>query len=177
MSRILAIDPGATTGWCLYVDDDLGRYVQACGSFREDAFFDIPATIFGQCDAAVIERPVAHGPTYPQVVECAWVAGCLWRDMLHVIGREKIHLLTRLQVRQTLTEATHGIVRVKNDATAWAALVLLHGDDSDRKPKTKKGKVVDAGGPLGSVKAHERAALAVAVAFALRAAVTAGDRT
>ncbi len=166
--KILGIDPGLTSGWCLYVRHDSGSYIEASGQFRGDDFFAIPGNVFGKCDAAVIERPVAHGPTRPAVVECAWTAGCLWRDMLHIIGRDKIHQLTRLEVRQELTAATHGVVSVRNDATAWAALVLMHGTDSDRKPKRRKGQVVDAGGPLGEVKGHARAALAVAVAFALR---------
>lgn len=167
--RVLGLDPGSTSGWCLYVRSAAGAYVESCGAFREDSFFDIPRRAWAACDAAVLERPVAHGPTRPQVVDCAWVAGQLWRDMLHFIGRDRIHCLTRLDVKQKLTEAVHGEIRVKNDATAWAALVMLHGEGSDRKPRRKKGVVVEPGGPLGEVSSHARAALAVAVAYCLRA--------
>jgi predicted secreted protein len=67
--------------------------------------------------------------------------------------------LTRREVKLALSEATQRDVVVTDDATAWAALKLLHGDLCDKK-----------GGALHGVKAHERAALAVAVAFALRQA-------
>lgn len=162
--RILGIDPGATTGWCLY---DTAGHVVDCGTFREADFLAIPGTVFGKVDAAVLERPVAHGPTRPQVVDCAWIAGQLWRDAQGILGRERCHLLTRLDVRQRLTAATHGVARVVNDSTAWAALVLLHGEGSDRKPRTRKGVVVEPGGPLGMVTSHARAALAVAYAWHL----------
>lgn len=161
--RILGIDPGATSGWCLY---DTAGYIVGSGEFPGDDFFAIPGPMF-RCDAAVLERPVAHGPTRPQVVDCAWIAGQLWRDMQGMVGREMAHHITRLDVRKALTACTHGVVRVTNDATAWAALVLLHGDDSDRKPKRKKGVVIDAGGPLGEVRGHARAALATAYAWSL----------
>lgn len=165
--RVLGLDPGATTGWCLY--DDEQRRVLDCGTVPGDSFLDIPRSVWGRVDVAIIERPVAHGPTRPEVVECAWVAGCLWRDMLHLLGRSKARQMRRLEVRQVLTAATHGVVRCTNDATVWAALVLLHGEGSDRKPKTRKGEVIDDGGPLGRVTSHARAALAVAVAWTLRA--------
>ena len=163
--RVLGIDPGATTGWCLY---DTEGFVVACGTFREDAIDEIPTGIIGRSGVIVLERPVAHGPTRPQVVDCAWVAGQLWRDAQGAVGKSRATYLTRLEVRQALTAMSHGTVRVVNDATAWAALVLMHGEGSDRKPKRKGGKVVDQGGPLGEVKSHARAALAVAVAWWLR---------
>lgn len=152
--KVLGIDPGATSGWCVY--DTKAMRVLDAGHFKADAFFDIPSKHFG-CDAAVIERPVAHGPTRPEVVECAWVAGLLFRDMLHILGRDKIHALTRLQVKQELTDAVHGEIRVRNDATAWAALKLIHGRDCEKNY-----------GALGLVRSHARAALAVAVAWHLR---------
>lgn len=168
--RILGIDPGATTGWCIY--DTEARRVIACGTFREDAILELPGSAFGNCDAAVIERPVAHGPTRPQVVDCAWIAGQLWRDLRNLCGRTKAHTMTRLEVRQALTAMSHGTVRVVNDSTAWAALVLMHGEGSDRKPRRKAGKVIEPGGPLGEVKSHARAALAVAVAWGIGREVT-----
>lgn len=159
--RVLGIDPGATTGWCLYTDTDGGRFAQAQGMFREAEMTPEFAIARRNADVVVLERPVAHGPTRPQVVDCAWFAG-------KIAAMTGAITMTRLEIRQTLTAATHGVVTVRNDATAWAAVVLLHGDGSDRKPKRRKGVVVEAGGPLGEVTAHARAALAVAVAFVLR---------
>jgi len=163
--RVLGIDPGATTGWGIY--DARTRRVVKAGKFR-GADADIEGSAYLSCvDVAVIERPVAHGPTRPQVVDCAWFAGQLERDARQ--WADEVHVLTRLEVRQTLTEATHGVVRVVNDATAWAALRLLHGGDGcDRRPKVRKGVVIEEGGPIGGVTSHERAALALAVAWLLR---------
>lgn len=158
--RILALDPGATSGWCLY-DRDVRRVLEA-GKFRGEDFASIPIRDLSP-DRIVLERPVAHGPTRPQVVDCAWVAGQLWRDCQNAIGPDRASHLTRLQVKQALTKATLGEVRVVNDATAWAALRLLHGGEGCDRKKTKKHPA----GPIGNVTSHERAALAVAVAFAL----------
>lgn len=144
---LLGIDPGKATGWTLY--DSTARRVITAGQFPEHLRtpdFTKAETI---ANIIVIERPVAHGPTRPQVVECAWIAGRLRQ----AVGAEE---LTRLQIKQALTTATHGEVVVRNDATAWAALKLLHGEGCDKR-----------GGALHGVKAHERAALAVAVAWAL----------
>lgn len=153
--RVLGIDPGATTGWCLYHAPT--RCVLGAGHFtsHEAPPLDDPHTQFWQGDVAVIERPKGYGPTRPQLVDCGYVAGRLAQRMA-LAG--VVHELTRLDVKQELTEATHGEIRVVSDATAWAALKMLHGPDCDRK-----------GGPLHGVKAHARAALAVAVAFCLRA--------
>ena len=159
MAILLGIDPGATTGWCAY--DTAARAVIACGTFPEH-HVNIPLAIWSLC---ILERPKGYGPTRPQMVDCGYVAGRL---------AEKLSLsddygeLTRHEVCRILTDATHGEVRVRNDATAWAALVLLHGPDCDRRPKTKKGQIVATGGPLGSITSHARAALAVAVAWSLR---------
>jgi hypothetical protein len=146
---LLGIDPGKATGWCLY--DSNARRVLRAGLFPEH----LRTPEFTQAETVanliIIERPVAHGPTRPQVVECAWIAGRLRQ----ATGAEE---LTRLQIKQTLTLATHGEVVVRNDATAWAALQLLHGDGCDKK-----------GGALHGIRAHERAALAVVVAWAVGA--------
>ena len=161
--KVLAIDPGATTGWCLY-DTDARRVLDA-GQFR-GADVGMPPAVLS-AEAAVIERPVAHGPTRPQVVDCAWFAGllCAW---LEDRFPGDAHTLTRLEVKQALTAATHGEVHVKNDSTAWAALKLLHGGEGcDRKARKKNGEVIEPAGPIGGVKSHERAALALAVAWAL----------
>jgi Holliday junction resolvasome RuvABC endonuclease subunit len=154
VTLVLGVDPGATTGWCVY--DDYTRCVVESGTFQGDAIDSSDAWSWTwKVGSIVIERPVAHGPTRPQVVECARTEGILFATL----RREGLRVLelTRLQVKQALTIATHGEVQVRNDATAWAALKLLHGGDGCDK----------RGGALHGVKAHGRAALAVAVALLL----------
>jgi hypothetical protein len=153
--NVLGVDPGATTGWCAY--DCKSLRVLASGKFRENnSSAEFLAWVRnGLCDI-VIERPVAHGPTRPQVVDCAWVAGLLY-GALGAIEDVSLHQMTRLEIKQVLTDATLAEIRVKNDATAWAAVRLLHGEGCDAK-----------GGAIHGVRSHERAALACAVAFALR---------
>lgn len=170
--RVLGLDPGATTGWCLYVDSDAGRYVQACGTFSGHLVTTAEMRAWleqWRPDFVAIERPKGYGPTRPQLVDCGYVCGRLVGEMRHLLAHVEVKEMTRLEVCQTLTAAVHGVVNVRTDATAWAALVLLHGEGSDRKPKTRKGEVIDDGGPLGRVTSHARAALAVAVAWTLRA--------
>lgn len=155
---ILGIDPGETTGWALY--DRKMRRAVGSGEFERYTLSNevIDRYLEGVFEAVVIERPVAHGPTRPQVVECAYVTGRLFQTFLK--WHSAASQLTRLQVRQRLQLATHGVVQVKNDATVWAALKILHGGDDSAK----------RGGALHGVKAHGRAALAVAVAWTLPAA-------
>jgi hypothetical protein len=83
--------------------------------------------------------------------------------------------MTRIEVKKILSAATHGEIIVRNDSTAWAALKLLHGDGCDKKPRRKKGQIVDPGGCIGNVKSHERAALAVAVAWWLKSGGSMSD--
>lgn len=149
---ILGIDPGETTGWTLY--DEVNKRAVRSGEF-ERHFWDVSVAVDWP---VVIERPVAHGPTRPQVVETAYIAGRLSQLFWTLCPLR--YELTRLQVRQRLQLATHGVVQVKNDATVWAALKILHGGDDSAK----------RGGALYGVKAHGRAALAVAVAWTLPAA-------
>lgn len=166
MTRILGIDPGETSAWCLY--ESWTRSVVACGHFKQ---FDLPVSeILSHTAAriAVIERPKAYGPTRPQVVECAYIAGRLF-DRVRNAVTESVYEIERREVKKVLTAATNKDVVVVDDATAWSALVLLHGEGSDAKPRTRKGVEVAPGGAIGRVTGHERAALAVAVAFALRA--------
>lgn len=166
--KILAIDPGATTGWCLYDSDE--RRVLDAGQFR-GAESDVAEDTYLLADMVAIERPEAHGATRPQVVDCAYVAGRLHGFFRHGL-EARVYELTRREVCRVLTDAAHLDTkdRVKNDATAWAVLVLLHGEGSDKKPRMRKGQVIEPGGCLGAVKSHERAALAVAVAFAIQGA-------
>ncbi len=150
--NILGIDPGQVSGWCFY--DTASRRVVEAGQF-EGHECDIPVPKILTAHRVVMERPKGYGPTRPQLVDCGYTAGRLVSDFSQHIGVEE---LTRLEVCKTLTHEVHDAVRVRNDATAWAALKLLHGGDNCHKK----------GGPLHGVKAHERAALAVAVAWAIR---------
>jgi hypothetical protein len=151
--RILGIDPGVTSGWCLY--DDATRRVLDRGQFAGHTLQDVPCLA---PTAVVIERPQGYGVTRPQMVDCGYVTGRIVEAMVRLRGQGVLEL-TRREVKLALSEATQRDVVVTDDATAWAALKLLHGDLCDKK-----------GGALHGVKAHERAALAVAVAFALRRA-------
>jgi len=150
--NILAIDPGTKTGWCVY-DSDARRVIEAGTSEDIDVIEEMPRD---DIDFVVIERPKGYGPTRPQLVDCGWVCGYV-TAAIECGSHLDVEQLTRLEVCKALTEATHGEVRVRNDATAWAALKLLHGEGCDKK-----------GGALHGVRAHERAALAVAVAWSLR---------
>lgn len=174
MTRILGIDPGATTGWCLYVDTDMGRYVEACGEFDSHKCGSVVHKYAKEADYVVVEslfKP--HGNIYPATVVSAITEGRLVEGIARERGFDP-DLMTRHDVKKILTAATHRTMIATDDKTVWRALVLLHGDGSDRKPKRKGGKVVDEGGPLGRVTGHARAALAVAVAYVLRQGMPAG---
>jgi hypothetical protein len=152
MTIVLGIDPGATTGWCAY--DATARRTLASGQFPGHEVSAAATLAIGDADCVVIERPKGYGPTRPPVVDCAWVAGRLF-ERVQRNNIDTTHELTRIDVKNALRDATHGEVSVKTDAGVWAALLLLHGGDDAAKK----------GGPLHGVKSHERAALAVAVAF------------
>lgn len=159
--RVLGIDPGATTGWCLYDGEE--RRVIDCGEFDS---YHLPEDVFfaNDVDEVVVERLVPHGASFPQVVEAAYTCGRLVEFAAAYRG-ESPHELRRPDVRKALQElGTHGAIRVKDDASVWAALCEMHGGpDAGKKPSKKH-----PGGPLGGVKSHGRAALAVAVAWLLR---------
>lgn len=159
--RILGIDPGKTTGWCIY-DSEAERVVSS-GQFPDSGVAwqgDIT-----RCDEIVIERPrVVHGSA-PPVGDTCIDAGILWHKLL-TLHRKAPHWLTMTEIRKRLTAATHGAVNARNDATVRAALVVVHGYDSDRRPKIRKKQVVEAGGTIYVRNAHERDALAAAWAFA-----------
>lgn len=152
---ILGIDPGARTGWALY--DSAARRVLAAGMFEEHLRSPEFTAAESRAEVIVIERPMGYGPTYPQVVDAAWIAGQLAAHC----GAQPI---TRRDIKRILTAATQRDVVVKDDASAWAALKLVHGGDDAAKK----------GGCLHGVRSHERAALAVAVAWALREATAKG---
>lgn len=159
MTIILGVDPGETTGWCLYDSHTkrAGKHGTFPGHHVPYLWDGVDVTDpLAVAPHIVIERPVAHGPTRPQVVECAYIAGRLFSGLSSTFAVPVIEL-TRLEVRRRLQQATNGVIQVKNDATVWAALKLLHGGDGAAK----------RGGPLYRVTGHCRAALAVAVAWTL----------
>jgi hypothetical protein len=164
VSHYLGLDPGLTTGWCLY--DATTRRIVDWGEFMGYHLDGIallePRSSLPLGTIIVLEKPVAQGPTRPQVVETAYVAGRLfqwcadrWPDV-----RE----MPRWLVRRQLQHAVYGSFRVTDDKTVWQALVVLHGEGCDARPRRRKGQIVDPGGTLGRVTGHGRAALAVAVA-------------
>lgn len=155
--RILGIDPGATTGWAYY--DAESRKVIASGKWEAHHVTDLPPGVLE--GPVAIERPKGYGPTRPQMVECGITFGRL-AEWFEGVMECKVCHLTRLEVCQTLSEALHGVIRVRNDSTAWAALLELHGGIAAARKE----------GPLYGVKAHGRAALAVAVAYSLRVGAT-----
>ena len=164
---ILGIDPGATTGWCLY--DPTARRAIECGEFEgHDYGSALHAPEPG--DTIVIERPKGYGAmARPQLIDCGYVCGRLVERLARLaLCPCTVHELNRLEVCKALTAAVHAQINVRNDATAWAALLLLHGEDAGRKAKVKKGVEVEPAGALGIVTGHARAALAVAVAFAIK---------
>ncbi len=150
--KILGLDPGETSGWCIYDTDT--RRVLGCGEFPSHL---LPLDVGDEFDVAVIERPRGYGPTFPQVVECGYVCGRMVQ--MFTSSDDRCEEMLRYDICRILTDTVHGVVRVKNDATAWAALKLIHGDGCHRKD-----------GPLHKVSGHARAALAVAVAYGISVA-------
>lgn len=158
--RVLAIDPGATSGWCLYCSSE--RRVLAAGEFEVHR---IPASVLAiVADRRVIEGFAAvHAGIYPQTVAAAWTGGRIVERWEAATG--PVAELTRHEVKCALHDAIHGEFPVKKDRDVWAALLLLHGGELAAKK----------GGPLHGVKAHARAALAVAFVAAMREAAAARE--
>jgi hypothetical protein len=155
--RILGIDPGGVSGWCLYCSTT--RTVLRSGNFATHL---APAELLElDFDRCCIERVVPFGASYPQVVDAAYTCGRLAEVFFRACeGQGHPVELTRQDVRRRLQEATHGAIRVKDDASVWAALKALHGEER-RTPRD---------GPLGALwgsGSHGRAACAVAVAYLL----------
>lgn len=161
MTLLLGIDPGETIGWCLYDTDD--RRVNAFADYPcEDALGAGVVEFFkqhaGRWVQVVIERPKVYGGiARPDVGETCVQFGRLF-EMFRQNGSTPC-CPTRIEIRKALTDATQGVINVRNDATAWQALKVLHGGD---KADKKGGKLH---GFLG--KGHAKAALAVAVAWDL----------
>lgn len=163
--KVLGIDPGATTGWALY--DSEARRVLSRGTFPWHEFDEAHKSAVERACRLVIERPKGFHGSPGAVVDCGYVCG-------RIVGKYEawrivVNEMFRHEVRATLQEATHGVVRVRDDATVWEALLMLHGGAAaGEKPRRRKGVEVSPGGAIGSVVEHERAALAVAVAWALK---------
>lgn len=165
--RVLGIDPGATVGWCVY--STVERRAIASGEFQGDDLPDDVAEQARLCSLIVIESlHDPHANIYPATVRSAITQGHIERQ-LHTYER-----MTRHDVKRVLTAAVLREPVVTDDATAWKAVVRLHGEGCDAKPRKKKGVVISPGGALGAVTGHARAALAVAVAFTLRQSQTTG---
>ena len=162
MTIVLGIDPGSVTGWARYCTET--KSVLSAGQFPE--WLCNWQGEFAQCDRIVIERPRVYHGSPPAVGETCVIAGILWHKLL-VLSLQTPQWMLRHDVKKTLTEATMGEIGVRNDATAWAALKLLHGGEDSAVKPTKKRQ----GGPIGGVSSHERAALAVAYAWAIREGV------
>lgn len=174
MTIILAIDPGKTIGFAQY-DLERSRPIHH-GNYEVtdlsgdglDSRLPMPE-LCAPPDYIVIERPVGQGPTRPEMVDCGIVAGELWASVRELWPGVPRFWLRRTQVRRHLQDAVYGTITVRTDATVWAAVVSLHGEGSDRRGRkaTKQDPGVEPG-PLGGVSSHSRAAVATAVAFALR---------
>lgn len=161
MTRILGIDPGAKTGWCTY--DSERRCVNDSGWF-ETTLVSWQGEIT-ECDVIVIEKPRVFPGSPPNMGDACINSGILWHKLLTLFGRAPLWL-TMNEIRSRLSRATHGEINARNNATVTAALRIVHGDDSDKRPKIKKGKVIEEGGPIYVRNNHERDALAAAWACA-----------
>jgi hypothetical protein len=153
---VLGIDPGATTGWVLYDTDH--RTAVSAGLFRGD---DVPADV-PSCGIDLVVIESLHDPRgniYPAVVQAGITQGHIERQMRGL----PLHRITRSAVKAILTEATLREPVVRDDKTAWQALVALHGEGSGNRPTKKQ-----AGGCIGDVTSHQRAALAAVVAWCIR---------
>ena len=159
---ILAIDPGKVSGWTIY--DEQQRRVIACGSFPRhrmpQELLDRVLWVRSPIVFESLEEP--RGNIFPAVVTAAIDEGRMREQVLAATGIEP-QCISRHDVKRTLSLAVHGEPVVKDDKTAWQALVALHGPGSDQK-RTKSHEE----GCIGLVTGHERAALAVAVAWAIR---------
>lgn len=153
---ILGIDPGATTGWCLYNTEQ--RRVEDCGDFRGTDLPDGCKAAAERCDHVIIESlHEPRGGIYPAVVVAGITQGHIERQLL-LYGVQRI---TRHEVKLLLTEAVHREPVVQKDSHVWQALQVLHGPGSGLR-KTKKRQ----GGCIGMVSGtHQRAALAAVVAW------------
>ena len=159
---VLAIDPGQVTGWVRYCTE--GRRVLSAGQFPE--WLCAWQGEFAECDRIVIEQPRVYHGSPPAIGDTCITAGILWHKLL-VLSKQAPEWLSRHEVKKALADATFGEVKPRKDAEVWAALKLIHGPGCDKRATKKSPEA----GAIGNVKSHERAALAVAVAFAHREGV------
>lgn len=169
MTLILGLDPGETTGWCVY--DSETRSAHSAGEF-ERYESGVMLDVDQPYDVIVQERPVvfparprkggqfSHGSP-SQVGDTCYYAGVLserarrWSSITGYDPKRIYAELTRLDVKKALSIAVHKEVVAVDDATVRVILEMLHGG----KTCWRKG------GALAGVKSHMRAALAVAVAY------------
>ena len=153
--RLFGIDPGATTGWCEY--DSESRRVLSSGEFRGDDLPPDALVAAGRCEHAIIESlHEPRGGIYPAVVVAGITQGHIERQLRY--GVRPYHRITRHEVKRLLTEAMLREPVVRDDKTAWQAMLAMHGGD----------KAAKKGGPLHGVKSHQRAALAAVVAWCFK---------
>jgi len=163
--NILGIDPGATSGWCIY--NDALRCVTAAGQFET---FAVPRECLAFRGLCVVERPEGYGVTRPQMVDCGYYTG----RIVEILRRDtegNVVELTRREVKKILTAATQRDVVVTDDASCWAALKLLHTENADVPMPDKKGGALYE---LRGHGTHGRAAAALCVAFSLRNIIDVG---
>jgi len=151
---LIGFDPGMTSGWCAY--DTEARLVFAAGQFET---FAVPRECLAFRGLCVVERPEGYGVTRPQMVDCGYFTGRIVEILRRDTDGDVVEL-TRREVKKILTAATQRDVVVTDDASAWAALKLLHGGESSM---AKDGCLR----ALRGFGTHGRAALAVALAWHL----------
>lgn len=159
---ILGIDPGTTSGWCVY--DDVEKRPVASGEFVGTAptFVGFRGTL----DHVVLERPVGQGATRPNMINEAINYGLMLAWCRAKWEPDRLHELPRYRIKSTLTALTMGEISCRNSRDVRQALVMLHGENSDKRARRKKGVEVTEPGALGRlVGEHEWAALAAAVAW------------
>lgn len=159
---IIAVDPGQTSGWVAY--DEQQRRIVACGHFPRhhipQELLDRVLWVRSPVVFESLEQP--RGGIYPAVVLAAIDEGRMREQVLAMTGIEP-QCISRHDVKKILSLAVHNEPVVRDDKTTWQALVALHGEGSDQK-RTKSHEA----GCIGLATSHERAALAVAVAWAIR---------
>lgn len=166
---ILGLDPGATTGFCVY--DPTSRRAIECGEFEVHHYggtmFDLLMHEKSTSTIVIEGFGDVHAGIYPETVQAAWTGGRLI-ERIEIQTGKKVEEMTRHEVKKRLHAAIHGEWAVRSSKDVWAALLLLHGGkEAGIKAKTKKGIEIAPAGPIGIVTGHARAALAVAVAWSL----------
>lgn len=159
---IIAVDPGATSGWVAY--DEQQRRIVACGHFPRhhipQELLDRVLWVRSPVVFESLEEP--HANIFPATVLSAIDEGRMREQVLAVTGIEP-QCISRHCVKQTLSKAVHNEPYCVTDSDVWKALRNLHGPGSDQKRTKARDE-----GCIGLATSHERAALAVAVAWAIQ---------